>query len=209
MRNLLAILCVLMGCLAGLSADPVPPAWSAEVAGLRGHLAIEPTHDPDPTEPTYKVLLVLENAGQVGNLGKIRQEIRMDFSVMDLKLKVTDAKGAELPKLRADVDVDEWVPGYTLSLPPEGVLSFPIAGGGDAPPRSASGQGNPRGKFLKSDGNFDQQWVIPPADAGKYFISGTLDCVRPLHATLEERHRETPHGWQGTLILPPVELPQS
>ena len=209
--GLKVLLCALGIILAGFRSATAGQAdailWSPGVVGLRGHLAIEPTHDPDPTEPTYKVLLVLENVGQIGNFGKISQTIVIDFSQMNLNLEVKDSKNSVLSQNQTLAG--NRISGiYHLVLPPDGgLLSFTIARGGDAPPRSVQG-GNLSGKFLQEDDSF-AAWIVPPASVGKYFLSGTVTCERPIHATLEESRRETPHAWHGTLVLPPVEVPQN
>ena len=150
-------------------------------------------------------MLVLENVGVIGNLGKISASFALEFDTFNLKLEVKDKQGVPPPNILGAMAGNRMSETLRLELPPEGVLSFPIARGGDSPPRYASDK--LKGKFLQKDNDF-ACWVVPPASVGKYFISGTLDEVRPLNATLAERRRETPNAWHGTLLLPPVELPQ-
>ena len=182
--------------------------WSQPVKGLRARLFISSSRDPD-FDYNFQVYLQFENVGEVGNLGTIRIEKTFQYSEMGLALEVTDATGQKLPRVGPGVG-DEMVPGYNLCLPFGGNLAFPIGYGWAAIPSyplSIDGPLTPamlQGKYLKISSLLG--WVIPTTGSGTYYLSGTFSTKFP--RPNPPRNLNVRLNWEGTLVLPPVEIPQ-
>ncbi len=117
------------------------------------------------------------------------------------------------------VDDEGLIPVWSLTLPAWCRLSYPIGVGGGTPQGT---QGN--GKLLSF--SEEQQWVLAPGGA-PYRISATLysDFRQSLQAQADarggkvvftpvldrrvQRLTQSHGGWQGTLDLPPINLPQN
>ncbi|HEX4139481.1 MAG TPA: hypothetical protein VHY09_03985 [Candidatus Methylacidiphilales bacterium] len=195
-----------------LHADDDAPVWSPVQSGLQARLFISQAQTADYT---YGVSIefrnVLENSSAVG----IEQKLGLNRE--QIVFTVRDAGGHHVPRAPVQ-DLDETVPGWSLTLPAWARLSFPIGGGGGTPLHF---QGP--GKLLGFGGM--QQWVLPP-NAGPYQLSATLysNFQQAMQAQAEAGGMKIlnidrsmprdfpggPHGgWQGTLDLPPINLPQN
>jgi hypothetical protein len=175
-------------------------AWSQPVKGLRARLFISPSRDPD-FDYSYQVYLQFENVGVVGSLGTIREEKTFQYSEMGLALDVTDASGQKLP-LKVLGIFDGMIPSWNLCLPWGGNLTFPI------------GYISGRGKEHLGITPF-LAWDLPAAGSGSYFLSGTFSfaikkwAVPHVPAGMRPPLRDSDIrlNWEGTLVLPPIEVP--
>jgi hypothetical protein len=189
--------------------------WSSPVDGLRARLYFAPGCDPD-YDYNFQVWLQFENVGRTGNLGAIREDRNFVYSVMGLKLDVTDSNGRKLPRVGPAI-VEEIIPSYNLCLPFAGNLAFPIGHGWDTPPSyPASWGGVPlkpdqvRGKYFMISS--DLGWIIPVASTGDFYLSGTYSFSMkesriPVGNRMVAKYPGGRINWEGTLVLPPVKIP--
>jgi hypothetical protein len=195
-----------------LRADDDTQAWSQVQSGLQARLFISPARSADYAYGiSIEFYNVLENSSAVG------VDMPLNFSRDDLVVTVRDAAGNIIKPSPPQI-LDEPVPGWSWRLPAYGRISFPIARGGGTPLHE---QG--QGKLLTFGGQ--QQWVLPPT-GGPFRVSATLysDFRQALQAQAQaegrtlpaqppnvappaQRRHELRGGWQGTLDLPPLDLP--
>jgi hypothetical protein len=207
------LLLLFAGIVLPLCADDDATVWSPAQRGLQARLFIS---QPQTADYTFAVSIefrnVLEDSSAVG------QMLKVNFSRDDLVCTVRDSSG-NIVKPSSPSALDEMVAIWSLTLPPWARMSFPIGRGGGTPP---SGLGT--GKLL-SFGGF-QQWVLAP-EGGPYRLSATLysDSRQALRAQIESSGlkpaippnldqpgrppRELRGGWDGTLDLPPIDLPRN
>jgi hypothetical protein len=187
--------------------------WSPVQSGLQARLFISPARSAD-----YAYGISIEFYNGLENSLAIGVDMPLNFSRDDLVVTVRDDAG-HIIKPSPPPMLDELVPGWSWRLPAYGRISFPIGRGGGTP---LQGQG--QGKSLSFGG--DQQWILPPT-GGPFRISATLysDLRQAMRAQAEAQGRPLPEppnpgeprrrsgelhgGWQGTLDLPPIELPQN
>jgi len=196
-----------------LRADDDAQVWSQVQSGLQARLFISPARSADYA---YGIRIefynVLENSSADG------VEMNLNFTRDDLIFTVRDAAG-QIIKPSPPQILDELVPGWSWRLPGWARISFPVGRGGSTPLHE---QG--QGKLLSFGG--DQQWVLP-STGGPFRVSATLysNSEQAMRALAEaqgipvptapnvdqpgQRRRELHGGWQGTLDLPPIELPQN
>jgi hypothetical protein len=183
--------------------------WSKPVKGLRARLFISPNRDPD-SDHTYQIYLQFENVGVLGSDGTISREETFQFDQGELALDVANVSGQGLPphpgwtihmSPKPPGAVDEPFAGYNLSVPPGGNLAFPIG--------YISGTGT---EHIYCSPLFT--WDLPATGTGTYYLSGTFSF------SLKNAWPNVPAGthptgrdwgirlnWEGTLVLPPVQVP--
>jgi len=189
-----ALVLILMPLL--LQAADEEGAWSNPVQGLRGRLLISPSQEPE-LDKTFDVIIEFQEVGIETSLGKTHRDITVRFSQEDPSCSVADANGHAIPPM-SPLDMDMLVRMWDLVLPEKGRLTFPIGAGG----RSYPGQAQPAGMPLRI--GLIESWIIPTS-GGPYYLSGTLTVARDTHPFT---HEEPYRGWTGTLVLPPVKLPE-
>jgi hypothetical protein len=205
------LLLLFAGIVLPLHADD-DKSWSPVDHGLQARLFIS---QPQTADYTFAVSIefrnVLENSAAIG------VEQRLNFNRDQLVFSVVDAQGHIVrPSPAGDEGL---IPGWSLTLPAWCRLSFPIGVGGGTPQGS---QGN--GKLLSFGG--EQQWLLAPG-GGPYQLSATFysDFNQALQAQADanggkvvvtpvldrpaQRLTQSHGGWQGTLDLPPINLPQN
>jgi hypothetical protein len=167
---------------------------------LRAYLIIQLITNPEANGPSFRVLLALQNVGVEGSAGNIPTEVMMSYSEGDLALRVTDQNGKELHK--SVRDADEMVPDWNLSIPPDGLLTFPIGRGGEQPyPFSSEG----KGKLLSC--GLRNEWIIPSGDGSTYYLSGVFNGLpKKGDRPLDWNH---PVQWSGAIDLAKVEIPKN
>jgi hypothetical protein len=166
-------------------------AWSQPVKGLRARLFFSPNRDPE-TDNSYQVYIQFENVGVVGNLGLIREERTFSYSEQGLALDLTDANDQKLP-VKPLAIFDGFILSMNLCVPFGGNLTFPIG--------HISGSGRKEiviSPFLT--------WDISSMRPGAHYLSGTFTTKFP--RPNPPRNIAVRMNWEGTLILPPVEIPQ-
>ena len=212
---LLFLLLGLPGLSTALGGD-ASPAWSQPVKGLRARLFTAPSHEPE-LDKTFDVWIEFEEVGIDTSLGLSHQKITIRFEPSQFAPQVTDATGGAPSQ-------QSW-PGnfmteaWDLVLPPNGRIAFPIGHGGSRPDRSASEVTPSTGKLLQLEPL--SGWLIPPA-GGPFYLSGFFDAPYSVSHSLKfdgfkismvpqpPEHLQKPYrGWQGTLVLPPIEIPQN
>ncbi len=196
-----------------LHADDGAQLWSQPQSGLEARLFISPARSAD-----YAYGISIEFYNLLENSSGIGVDMPLNFSRDDLVVTVRDAAGHIIKPTPPQI-LDEMVPAWSWRLPAYGRISFPIARGGGTP-----SQGQGQGKFLSFGG--EQQWGLPPT-GGPFRVSATLysDFRQAIRAQVEAQGRPLPDqpnldqprrrpgelhgGWEGTLDLPPIDLPQN
>ncbi len=157
--------------------------WSQPVNGLRARLMVLPAKETD--SPFCRVMIEFENVGDNGGQKRIR------FHPDKFKLRVVNAEGRELPNANGPYDGSSptW---ESLLLPYGGTTRFPF---------NMAGLGyRPEDKAIIDIGP-PHVWIIPQ-DGSTYFLTGEFTVEKEPG---NHRHKD----WNGTLELPPVEIPET
>jgi hypothetical protein len=162
-------------------ASEKEPAWSDAVDGLRARLVVLPSSKD--AQPFERVFIEFDNA--LGGEKNIR------FNPDQLKLRITDANGKELPTA-AGVAYDGASPLWKpIRLPYAGTIRFQV---------SFPGAGyNPKDKAMIDVGP-QHVWVLPE-DGKTYFLSGSVSIKGQ---TSDDRNTD----WSGVLNLPKARIPK-
>lgn len=172
-----------------LHAADEEAAWSKPVQGVRARLYILPSHDPD-FDYRYQVYLQFENVGVTGSLGLIREAKSFQYSEMGLALEVTDANKQKVATTGPGMS-DQMIPEWNLVLPPGGNLSFPM--------------GSISSDWSLTITPFLTWNLVPTGPMRPHYLSGTFTSKFP--RPNPPRNANVRLNWEGTLELPPIEIP--
>jgi hypothetical protein len=159
-------------------------SWSKPVNGIRARLAVLPSEKPN--EPFCRVYLEFQNVSDVAG------QIKIPFSPSQLAIIATDKNGKKLAPPTflpySALVPSKWQP---LFLPLDSTIKFRI---------SYPGLGYKPGEDkVIVDVGPSQAWVIPQ-DGSAHYLSGEF--------TIKKEKSDPPRtDWNGTLVLPKVEIP--
>ena len=180
-------------------------------------------------DKTFDIWIEFQEVGLDTSLGLEHRSLTVRFSRAELQVVATSvASGDITPATKTgNVPVFTW----DLIFPPSGDISFPVGQGGSHP-HVVLGKTPPKGKLMTFDTL--NEWIVPneggpyeleitfhvpdasevaAAQGGNGATNSMADPAAPAttptdFSTADKDSKEPYRGWTGTLVLPPIEIPQ-